>query len=138
MPAQAVLPWEEGLRKGLHAKTIRKMLSSSFQLALREVITYMTVRLLAGARFHVHDPWTSKSHDPWTAILRFAMTQYVQQSAHQFRDLSSGELLVAQQLTLMTRGCQACSGMIEINPAAGRGAAGRSDEAGQQRRRVHE
>ncbi len=41
--AKMLTPWEDGIRRGLHAKCSRKGDLSRFNMALREVITYMTV-----------------------------------------------------------------------------------------------
>lgn len=38
-----VVGWEEGLAQGLHSKKPRKQLQLKMKLAIREVITYMTV-----------------------------------------------------------------------------------------------
>ena len=39
-----VVGWEAGLVQGLHSKKPRKQLQTKMKLAIREVITYMTVR----------------------------------------------------------------------------------------------
>ena len=43
LSAKMLNPWEDGIRRGLHAKCSRKGDLSRFNMALREVITYMTV-----------------------------------------------------------------------------------------------
>ena len=43
LSAKMLTAWEVGIRRGLHAKCSRKGELSRFNMALREVITYMTV-----------------------------------------------------------------------------------------------
>ena len=43
--AKDLVGWEDGVRRGLHAKCGRKGQLTNFKLALREVVTYMTVRM---------------------------------------------------------------------------------------------
>ena len=43
LAAKDLVGWEDGVRRGLHAQCSRKGQLTNFKLALREVVTYMTV-----------------------------------------------------------------------------------------------
>jgi hypothetical protein len=54
--AKDLVGWEDGVRRGLHAKCGRKGQLTNFKLALREVVTYMTVRVGSVNPQHLSQP----------------------------------------------------------------------------------